>query len=206
MAMLVDRAQEHIASIVADLEGEDDFMPFMTIQPRDGEGLVYAGLMMPEAGHEKDGLADIMMGMCMVHRAVGAVHANMSWMVSRSLDEGPLKDDEPRPSEHPDRVEVVFLVHVTPDGSQAYRAEIFRADNKVSLGEWEDVQVRGGRFADAIRMGMRLGAQINGGMAAYCDQEIEAGRGEQLIKTVLRALNSARKEAAARREADAGER
>ena len=197
MATLVDHARQHIASLVADLEGDNDFMPFMTLRDREGR-VIYAGLMMPDGADEKDGISDVMMGLCMVHRAVDVAFVSTSWMVTRRVYEnGQPKDwDGTPPSQHPDRVEVVVLVHITPDGDQFYNAPVTRQNNKVSIGEWDAGGVTGGRFANAIKTGMMLGTKIPPSLHDYMDAEIEAGRSEELVRMLLRQLDIVRTERA----------
>jgi hypothetical protein len=190
---LGENTKKHLASIMKDLSGKDDFMPFLLLNSKVGH--IYVGLMMPGEEDKKDSLADTMMAVCAVHRATEAMFVSTSWMVSRKKDEGPLDMSTP-PSQQPDRVEAVFMVHHTSstDDVTTYSAPVIRKDNTVGLGEWTDspgVKI-GGRFGDAIRHGMKFGEDIPTDMAEYLDAEITAGRSEQAVKMMLRALNSAR--------------
>jgi hypothetical protein len=71
-------------------------------------------------------------------------------------------------------------------------------NNKVILGEWSSPSLGGvgGRFGDAIHMGMDLGAKLPPDMCDYIDAEMADGKAEELVATWLRALSTARGEVA----------
>ena len=82
---LITMARTHIESLVADLEGEDDFMPFLTYNGTSGgePSSGYVGLEMPDV-EQRDDIADIMMAILAIYRATEAVFASVTWTVSMS--------------------------------------------------------------------------------------------------------------------------
>ena len=191
---LIDDARTHVESLVADLEGEDDFMPFMTYTgtARGEPSTGYVGLDMPE-GEQRDDIADTMMAILAIYRATEAVFASVSWGVSV-----PKEDiDKPHmmPSQHPDRVEMVFMVHVTPDGDAFHTAPVHRAENRVTLGDWDinsSTERMGGRFADAIHNGITMGAQLPPGAIRFIDARMANGEVQELVGPFMRAMRTIR--------------
>ena len=201
MSELVEMAKQHVASLMEDLTGEEDFMPFMNIRTHDGM-IAYVGLEMPEGGEARNRLGDVMMALCAIHRATEVVYVSTSWLVKRNLTTDPIGDDETperpavMPSEHPDRIEVVAIMAISGErleGSTAC-ASVTRENNTVRLSDWDDAEGVGiaGRFGNAIIAGMKFGEKIPPDMCAYVDAEIAAGRQDELIRLMLRALNSVR--------------
>jgi hypothetical protein len=188
---LVDDARGFIEHAVADLEGEDDFMPFMTYRRPDGP-VCYVGLAtMGDAG-EKDRVSDIMAAILAAHSAVEAVFASAAWMV-RDLSAEVFRDKPP--SEHPMRIESAFMIHVTRDGDAFHTADIMRAGDRVTLSEWmvesSDVKM-GGRFSDAMHMGMRLGATIPDEVREYIEANLAAGDFAAVLRPMANAFASLR--------------
>lgn len=208
MGTLLEHAQRHVASMVADLEGEQDFMPFMTIRDRDTGGVAYVGLMMPSGGDEKDGIADVMTALCAIHRTTEAVFVCTSWQVTCKNSGDPEAQKYAQslpPSQHPDRVEVVFAHEATPDGDLYSSAQVIRQNNGVMIGEWSEgsrSQNVGGRFGDAIHMGIRLGADLPPEVSSWIDEQIAEGNQEELLFRFMRAVNTARAEMAQKTEAN----
>jgi hypothetical protein len=195
MSNLIEYAQRHVESLVKDLTGNDDFMPFMTIQGRDDPGIVYAGLMMPGDSDGKDSIADTMMAICAAHRAVEAVFVTVSWMVMRNKDDEDFDDLPGRLSEHPDRVEAVFIAQRNADGAgSTHSAPVIRENGTVRIGEWTAMEGAGisGRFGDAIHNGMDFGKRLPPEMCEYIDAEMQAGRGEEIVRAIVRQLNVVR--------------
>jgi len=65
-------------------------------------------------------------------------------------------------SQSPDRTEQVMLVHRCPDGQTMYAAELTRyPDRRPDLGEWTELGGgMGGRFGDAIELGMAMARSV----------------------------------------------
>lgn len=199
MSVLSDIAKRHVDAMMEDLTGDEDFMPFLTIRMHD-DGIAYVGMAMPDGDEARNWLADVMMALCAVHRAKEALFVSVSWMVKR--DTATISDDEspeyPKvmPRDHPDRIEAVVMTGIAGerrDGSM-YSAPVIRENNTVKLGEWDDASGVGiaGRFGDAIINGMNFGAKFPPEMCEYVDAEIAAGRNQELVASMLRAMNSAR--------------
>lgn len=196
MSELMEIARRHVESLVEDLKGDEDFMPFLNILTHDRQ-IVYAALEMPE-GEARDGVADVMMALCAIHRGTEAVFASTVWMVTRKADaDGEWPDMEGIvPSQHPDRVETVFLASISGARLKGttYSAPVIREDNTVRLGEWTDSEGVGmtGRFGDAIIAGMKFGEKFPPEMCEYVDAELAADRGQEVVTSLLRAISSAR--------------
>ena len=180
-------AQRHIEKLTEDLHGEDDFMPFLICRTGDKE--FYVGLA-AMADETKEDIADVMFAAVAVTRAEEAVFASSSWVVKKPQDEKVTA----RPSEHPDRQEAAVVTQCTRDGDAMYMASIYRRENKVLLGAWDksDIPKHGGRFADAIRAGMRMGAGMPEEMQEFCQQAIDAGEIEAVLRPAMRAFRRVR--------------
>ena len=189
---LIDQAREHVEALVADLEDEDDFMPFLTYngiaqgEPSSG----YVGLQMPE-NEQRNDIADVMMAILAIYRATEAVFASVTWAVKTATAD----ELDVMPSEHPDRVEQVFMIHVTPDGDAIHSARVTRVQGRVQLGDWEAIeglQRVGGRFADAIHNGITMGAQLPPEMITFIDARVADDQVEELVGPFLRAMRTIR--------------
>ena len=193
MAELIDSARKHVESLVADLEGEADFMPFMAYDgtTRGEPSTGYVGLVMPD-NEERNDLADVMIAILAINRATEATFASVSWAVTVQTRE---ELDGKMPSEHPDRVEVVFMLHVAPEGDTFHQARINRIDGRVVLGDWEVSKQKGeagGRFADAMHMGIDLGQNLPPEMIRFIDARIDEDP-EALVQPFLRAMGHIRR-------------
>ncbi len=191
MTSLLDDARESVLSKVANLEGDDDFAPFMLIN---GAKTAYVALEMPEWGQPRDNVADVMTALLAAHRATEAVFASVAWMLSIAPEERQEWGNRSF-EEHPNRQEAVFLVHIgTGNRDGFHTAPVQRTGNKVSLGEWEDMTgeraTAGGRFANAMRAGMQIGAMIAADpeMVEYIDKAMAA---DDPVWTVLAPMISA---------------
>jgi hypothetical protein len=117
-------AQRHIESLVAELEDDDDFMPFLICRRGDEEAYIGLAAMAQET---KDDIGDVMFAAVAVTRAEEAVFAAISWTVHQGKDEEPT--DIP-PSQHPQRQEAVVITHVTRDGDTMWIADLMRRDGR----------------------------------------------------------------------------
>lgn len=205
MTDLLKYAQDHIVSMMTDLEGDDDFMPFMTVRHARTNEVCYVGIMMPQDDDQKDMVADVMTAVCAIHRTNEAVFCCTSYMVSARADdpEDLARAESTRPRDHPDRVEVVFAHEATPDGDRFVTAPVIRRNNGVVLDGWSE-EKRGqnnrGRFGDAIHMGIRMGAEFPPEMCDYVDSKMAAGEVDEVIASFLKATTTARAEAATTNE------
>lgn len=191
MTELLDHARDHIERMVATLSGDDDFMPFMVLNG--AKDHLYVGLPMPDEG--RDTIADVMVAILTVYRATEAVFASMAWSVMAHKRE----EIKVAPSQHPDRQEIAFLVHVGPGADACYTAPVIREAGKVGLGLWsgeadEDGALEniGGRFGDAMHMGIRMGSDLPIEMCAFIDEALERDDLDAVIAPFLRAMNHVR--------------
>jgi len=188
---LIDQARISIAVMMEDLEGEEDFIPFMTIRSRDTNRTLYVGMDMP--GDNKDLVADTMTVLCATHRAAEVVFASVAWMVTKSNPAS--RTQWVAPSKDPDRVETVFILEAKEDAMVTHTAPVTRENNAVRLGEWSSFPATAdvtGRFGDAIRMGMGWGRSIPPDLGEFIDTEMAEGRGERIITGLTRTLRSER--------------
>lgn len=186
---LVEDARRHVESLVEDLEGNDDFMPFMTIVCHDDK-VAYVGLEMPDEEGKGD-IADVMAAMTAAYRAKEVVFGSVSWMVKSAKKEGLGM----MPSEHPDRVEAVFLLHITGDGDTMHHAEVRREDGTVFLDTWDSFEADSnvsGRFGTAIHMGMKLSANLPPEMVEYMEANFAVGKEEEVVGPMVRAFHHLR--------------
>jgi hypothetical protein len=189
---IADNARKHVEECIKDLEGENDFMPFLTYNALDGTH-GYVGLATMGDQAEKDATGDYMAAILAANQATEAVFASASWMVKAQKGEAPDETTRVMPSEHPRRVECAFFMHHAPDKVSLHSAEIFRKDNKVSLGEWEVMEFEGearlgGRFGDAITMGMTLGKNLPPEALEYIKTNLAEGKIEEVLRPMAKAF------------------
>jgi len=189
---LLERARTYIAAAVGDLRGDNDFMPFMTYVAHD-DTVGFAGLAAMGEQAERDGLADSMIGMLAVNRAREALFASCVWHVqaaSREALGGKM------PSECENRVEQVFVLHVDPDGNDHFHfANIHRIGGRVTLGLWRHelaVKGAGGRFGEALHIGIRMGRDMPPEMVAFIDAHMEHNF-DQMMSSIVKAIGKHRR-------------
>lgn len=164
----------------------DDILPVLMWLGPYGMGVMPL-LDMTDEKH-KDDLAEMMTTSLACSRATEAVMITTSWMV-KAVDpggDGALLNC--MPSEHPDRVEAITAMYVTHESNKDAMASapVIRAPRtKPQLGEWSrdmaDMRV-GGRFGDAIHMGMDFAANMPDELIAILDEGWRDGEQEDLIK------------------------
>lgn len=192
MTELLEDTRKHVESLVEDLTGDDDFMPFMVCEGREGTAIV--GLMMPD-NDERDDMADVIAAMLAAWQATEAVFASAAWAVMGAIpmDIGPAV----LPSQHPARQEIVFVVHAGSGGDEFQSAPLNRMDGKVSMGEWtgepQEAQL-GGRFADAMHMGIHLGANLPAAIADDLREVAKTVSLEEAIRPLVGAFRRLRQE------------
>jgi hypothetical protein len=192
---LINRAREHIGSLMADLEGDDDFMPFMLITgPKED---VYVGVVMPKWGSPRDDIADVMMALLAMHRATEAVFASSAWMLSVSSEEERKQWGNRSFEEHPDRKEGVFMVYAGPAGDQFHAAPIIRENNTVTLGDWTGGEYDGehpmaGRFGKAMHRGLQLVRDMPAEMVEMIEAAVAAGDEEAVMAPMMNSFRRIR--------------
>lgn len=193
---LLEYAKRHAVEDVSDLDDpEDDIMPvFLWMGP-------YGGGLMPcfpmANSEDKDRIAACMTASLVVARATECVFTSTSWMVEmqREPDEtGPDMADPLGglipPSEHPDRVEAITIMHVGKDRSALARAKLTRHQDRLpDVGPWigwsgEGAKI-GGRFGEAIDHGLRMVQEMPQEMVEILDEAWADGEQEQMITRFL---------------------
>jgi hypothetical protein len=119
----------------------------------------------------KDKLAVLMTAQMVVSRATEAIHVSTAYTAHIDKEDDHIDDiewqqmkhgvlkAERAPSQNPNRVECVVLMHATRGRDQFHTAPVTRhPDKPPELGEW-DTQVfkrgtLGGRFGDALKLGL----------------------------------------------------
>jgi len=192
---LLEHAKGHSRDAAEKLtEPNEDIMPvLMWIGPY---GLGVMPLLDMSSDEAKDRLSHVMTTVLAISRATEAVQVTTSWAVLAKMpDDGTFDRDNPldgvKPSQHRDRTEVVCLMHMTPDGQPdaMVHGKITRDDGKPpALGEWNDfggedaIERVGGRFGDAVHMGMDLVVGMPPQLVQIIDEGWELGKQEELIQ------------------------
>jgi hypothetical protein len=191
---LFHHAMDNARKNAGELEGpEDDIMPiFLWLGPY-GMGLM--PMLGMRDGRAKDRLAGAMEAVLVVSRATEAAFVSTSWMVAVKSDEsgtGPAKWDGVIPSEHPDRQEVITVMHHGESGVAAFgQAPVTRhPDRPPELGRWETMQREGikmgGRFGEAIDHGLRVVQELPPEMLEVIEAAWADGQQEDLMRTFLK--------------------
>lgn len=186
MSTLFEDVQKHIEYAVAGLSGSDDFMPMLVVRDHQDRDLAIGMVWPDETGDSKDLVAASMAAMCCLHRAKEAAFTSVAWTIQPKLGEW----DGKAPADSPDRKEAVMVIAIGADGSSTmFTAPMVRENNMCGVGVWDQSPrgaVSSGRFAEAIRHGLAMGANIPPDMAAYIDSEMEAGRAGKMIEIFTR--------------------
>lgn len=184
---LISNAQGHVESLVKDLTGEDDFLPFMLVNGivNDEPGHIYVGLDMPGLDG-RDDIADVMMALVAMYRATEVAFASCSWILTGLSPQEREEWGNRSFADHPARKEMVFLLYLGEGGAhnQFFTAMVTRADNKVSLSEWADATHNAqtqGRFAEAIRAGLHLAKDMPPEMTDYMTRAMAEGQEQQAV-------------------------
>jgi len=189
VSLVVDHAKEYVEHIVAQLPGDGDFVPFILTRRGTDEG--FFGI----AGIPDDNLAicDVMVAATSITRAQEAVFGSPVWLA-------PGEQDGTLPENHPEREEVVMLLHCTGDGDAAHLASIHRADGKVTLGPWQQGNDTHGPYAEALHLGMRLASKMTPEIAAAIQDGLETGDAGEMMRGALEALGNIRQQQAKSKE------
>jgi len=182
--------QQYIEKMVQDLRGEEDFAPFIIIKDHKGDARCVM-LTMPDDPNEKDTVADTMTVFCGIYRATEAAFAAVGYQSRNAKESERLL----RPSEDPNRVEVVILNVVNSDNSVLHTADLIRENSLVAVSLWDAPDGRAeGRFSDALQLGIGLGQAMPPDMTKFFDEELAKGREEEMIAMFRRAFETIKKE------------
>lgn len=182
MSELFEDVQKHVEYLVSELEGDADYLPTMLARDHQGRVLV-VGISLPDDARGKDMAAASMAAVCILYRATEAAFTSVAWRVTPDAN-GKMPDLPPE--QCPDREEVVMVSAVRASGDRsALFAPLIRENNKAGVGLWEGGPpgaTLGGRFIDAMQMGIKMGQLIPPDMAAWMDQEIAADREPKVLE------------------------
>ncbi len=177
---LLEHAQKLARKSAEDLDGPDnDILPVMLWVGPHGMGMLPLTLMAD--AKEKNTLAGWMVAALAVSRATEVTMTTTAWMVLGD-DEHIL--DDVTPSEHPDRVEIISLVHSDWEHNTLWSAPIARyPDKNPTLGEWSSFpsDVLSGRFGTAMRRGLQCAKEMPEEMVEMVEEGWEAGRQQELV-------------------------
>lgn len=201
---LVDIAKKHAESMVAELSGEEDILPFVSLIDRD-DRLHIAGIVMPAEDEGKDAVADMIVALCILHQPKEITFICTAWMVASTDGKLP----EARPSQHPDRKEIVFVLSTSVDADgevSMISAPVIRENNLVGLGLWDSPSKgrSSGRFGEALAFGVGAAARIPEDMRAMLKVISDSSTDErEALNRVFGAVVKLRQQAAADAERQA---
>lgn len=136
-------------------EPDDDWTPVMFLEGKQGTTVIPLHEYMND-DLSKNLLADVLLPMAIADfKATTAVMVVSTWISKTSSDLLNETGEYIRPSQQPDREELVYIMEFTREGVQRQaHAEILRSETEVPrLGEWVDVtnvESVEGRFAPPI--------------------------------------------------------
>jgi hypothetical protein len=168
---IVQMSKDLVACQMEDLIGGEDPVPFQVV--KDGNDDVSISLVhIPEAADGREKMADFLTAACCVHRATEATFLSAAWssMYSNVNEVGRVM-----PSERPNRVEIVTLVHVKHQQVQTHTAAILRVDGKVQLSPWifDPDFSDSGRIPSALLLGISLAKEMPAEMVEALDTALE---------------------------------
>jgi hypothetical protein len=162
----------------------EDIIPVLLTHGKRGLGIT--ALTMPDDA-AKEKVAQLMIASIAFAEATECVFICTAWM-------GPPNEMDVPPSQHPDRMERVILVHQqSTDKCNLYAAPVIRHDNRPpDLGQWEEMGgAMGGRFGDAIEYGMKLAKSVPviPGLAESINESWEGGTVASDMELFVKVLN-----------------
>jgi hypothetical protein len=168
---IVQMSKDLVASQMEELAGDEDPTPFQVIKDSNNT-LSIALVHIPEGPQARDKMADFLTAACCVHRATEATFLSAAWssMYSNVADVGKVM-----PSQRPNRVEVVTLVHVKQQKVETHTAAILRVDGKVRLSPWlfDSDFSDSGRIPSALLLGIALGEEMPPDMIEVLDDALQ---------------------------------
>jgi hypothetical protein len=189
MQHAMDRARESVAELE---DPEDDILPILMWQGPYGIGLMPITEMADDA--QKDQLAEMMTTVLAVSRATEAVMQTTGWTVKVAAPDGklPPRALEPPPSQHPDRIECITVMHHTAEKRDSMRSAVITRypDKPPELGDWglmglpdseEPIQI-GGRFGDAVHRGFEFSEMMPQELADIIDEGWRENKGQEMIE------------------------
>jgi hypothetical protein len=153
---------EIVESVCSDFTNpDDDFVPVMQVQSGDGKMWAFGidpRFMQSDAA--KDILAERIMAPAIIETGGVAVATVLSaWYAVIDKDDLEEGQEIPRPSELPQRKEIVMVTAISADDAVCFHAEILRdGKNPPTLGPWEEMKeapMLQGRFFDPLRQALK---------------------------------------------------
>jgi len=196
---IVSVAKAYAEALIEDLEGKNDFLPFLVIQPKDttfdsGNWNLLV-MQMPEDPEQKNRVADYMTAACAIYNAEEVVFCTAGWAVQNPCAE----ELQMAPSDSPMRVEKVLIAHSTRFTGNTvghHSADLHRVNNKVFTSPWDYMTMRAaGRFAEAITLGFKLAVDMPPDVREGVVEMIAEGSEQKLLNATANMINSAREEA-----------
>ena len=196
---IVSVAKAYAEALIEDLEGKNDFLPFLVIQPKDtdfdtGKWHMMA-MQMPSEPEQKNRVADYMTAACAVYNAEEVVFCSAGWSVQNPCAE----ELQMAPSDSPMRVEKVLIAHSTRFTGNTvghHSADLHRVNNKVFTSPWDCMTMKAaGRFAEAITLGFKLAVEMPPDVREGVTEMIAEGSEQKLLNAMANMINSAREEA-----------
>jgi hypothetical protein len=186
----MDRAREDVTELK---EPEEDIMPVFLWTGPHGTGLM--PLLGMRDGAAKDRIAGAMMAAIVVSQAAEAAMITTSWMVKMNQhpDEhgAPTVWDGVMPSQHPDRVECITVLHADQRSCSMGEAELTRYPHRPpDLGEWnvwsDEGMKMGGRFGEAMGHGLQMVQESPPAMVEIIENAWLDGQEQDLMQRFLK--------------------
>lgn len=191
---ILKKAQQFIEFLTLSLEDEEDPVPFIIILDERDKQFFSGFTEIPGDPEGKDRLADIIMALCIAQGAVAAVFGSSVWFVEPLTKE----DAELPPSQNPRRKEAVIVSAADSTGvNTVWIAPVIREAGKVGVGLWEQLSLdaAGGRFAEALHMGVKLSSKMPTEVRDYLREQIEAGLMDEIVTSTANVITEARRTA-----------
>lgn len=187
---LIEIAKGGLEENLKDFDPDEDMLPILMHSGEDGQAEIVGLVGGLESPSTKNSLAATIAATLVVARATQAVFGAMSWVVDTKSTS---KEDFPTGSlaDHPDRREVVTMIHVTSDGDSLYSSDVFRTPGEhPRIGEWSRIDITGqggGRFVDALRVGIGLAKTTPDNVREAIDGVDRSKAVELLAQAMIRA-------------------
>lgn len=163
MTDLLTAAKCAARDVMNELAGPgDDIPPALVMQSKTSTEVMR--LEMPPSDEERDVLADFITALIAVNAAEEAIFVCTAWIAEAEVaPDGTIVGSE-KASQRPNRSETAVLSHQIGDVTELWLAKITRHENRPpDMGLWEKQSPStgvGGRFADALRMGVKLAKAV----------------------------------------------
>ncbi len=187
---IVQMSKDLVDSQMGDLTGNEDPMPFQVIRDSN-DTLSIALVHIPEAPEARDRMADFLTAACCVHRATEATFLSAAWS---SMYSSVADVERVMPSQRPNRVEVVTLVHVKGQRVETHTAAILRFDGKVQLSPWiaDPAFSDSGRIPSALLWGIELAKDMPQDMIEALTAAMETLPAGRVVELFVKQLDEVR--------------